>query len=84
MAGFMPVMSRPLKRIVPRVGGRNVVSRLKQVVLPAPFGPISAWIVPGLHAQIDVVHGDEAAELSGQPLCLQDGVCHPRTSPRLN
>src|ERR1700733_5270098 len=42
----MPVMSRSLKRIVPRVGGRNAVSRLKQVVLPAPFGPMSAWIVP--------------------------------------
>src|SRR3954451_19817231 len=24
----------------------NFVSRLKQVVLPAPFGPISAWMVP--------------------------------------
>ena len=42
----MPVMSRPLNLIVPRVGGRNAVSRLKQVVLPAPFGPISAWVVP--------------------------------------
>src|SRR5215510_2735356 len=30
----------------PRVGWRNLVSRLKQVVLPAPFGPISAWMVP--------------------------------------
>src|SRR3954452_11270932 len=30
----------------PRVGWRNLVSRLKQVVLPAPFGPMSAWIVP--------------------------------------
>src|SRR5665213_1989688 len=30
----------------PEVGVRNFVSRLKQVVLPAPFGPISAWIVP--------------------------------------
>src|SRR5712691_10808984 len=30
----------------PRVGLRNFVSRLKQVVLPAPFGPISAWMVP--------------------------------------
>ena len=39
-------MSRPLKRIVPALGCRNLVSRLKQVVLPAPFGPISAWIVP--------------------------------------
>src|SRR5215469_3192166 len=25
---------------------RNLVSRLKKVVLPAPFGPISAWISP--------------------------------------
>src|SRR5262249_13734257 len=30
----------------PRVGARNLVSRLKQVVLPAPFGPIIAWMVP--------------------------------------
>ena len=74
-------MSRPLKRIVPRVGGRNAVSRLKQVVLPAPFGPIRAWIVPGAHGQRHVVHGDEAAELAGQVHGFQDGVAHPRTSP---
>src|SRR5438132_13648673 len=30
----------------PCVGLRNLVSRLKQVVLPAPLGPINAWIVP--------------------------------------
>src|SRR5436190_5645780 len=30
----------------PLVGLRNLVSRLKQVVFPAPFGPISAWMVP--------------------------------------
>src|SRR3954471_749388 len=30
----------------PRVGFRNFVSRLKQVVLPAPFGPIKAWMLP--------------------------------------
>src|SRR5260221_1379441 len=45
-AGFSRVMSWPLKRIVPRVGCRNLVSRLKVVVLPAPLGPISAWMVP--------------------------------------
>ena len=45
-AGFSCVMSWPLKRICPRVGIRNLVSRLKQVVLPAPLGPISAWISP--------------------------------------
>src|SRR4029079_3115575 len=32
--------------MLPRVGCRNLVSRLKQVVLPAPLGPISAWMVP--------------------------------------
>ena len=72
-----------LERMVPRVGGRNEVSRLKQVVLPAPFGPISAWICPVSHAQIDAVDGDEAAELAGQPVGLQDGVAHPRPSPML-
>src|SRR4029078_5769374 len=30
----------------PLVGCRNLVARLKTVVLPAPFGPISAWIEP--------------------------------------
>src|ERR1700756_3184073 len=30
----------------PALGSRNLVSRLKTVVLPAPFGPINAWIVP--------------------------------------
>src|SRR5215510_832614 len=45
-AGLLPVMSRPLKRMRPRVGVRKWVRRLKHVVLPAPFGPMSAWIVP--------------------------------------
>ena len=45
-AGAEPVISRPLKKIWPRVGSRKCVSRLKQVVLPAPFGPISAWMLP--------------------------------------
>ena len=40
------VMSSPSYRIWPRVGARNLVSRLKKVVLPAPFGPISAWMCP--------------------------------------
>ena len=47
-AGRSPVMSCPLNRIVPVVGSRNFVSRLKQVVLPAPLGPIRAWIEPRL------------------------------------
>ena len=45
-AGRTPVMSRPLNTIRPTVGAMNLLSMLKQVVLPAPFGPIRAWIVP--------------------------------------
>src|SRR6266581_5118445 len=47
-AGLEPVISRPLYKIWPRVGERKCVSRLKQVVLPAPLGPISAWMRPRL------------------------------------
>src|SRR5262249_21830763 len=32
--------------ISPPVGRMNLVRRLKQVVLPAPFGPINAWMLP--------------------------------------
>ena len=39
-------MSRPVVDDLPGGGSRNFVRRLKTVVLPAPFGPISAWIVP--------------------------------------
>src|SRR5437763_16898108 len=39
-------MSCPLYRIFPADGLRNLVRRLKHVVLPAPFGPINAWILP--------------------------------------
>ena len=41
-SGLSPVISWPLKRIWPRVGSRNLVRRLKQVVLPAPLGPMRA------------------------------------------
>jgi hypothetical protein len=45
-AGRSDVMFSPLNLMVPAEGVRNLVRRLKQVVLPAPFGPISAWILP--------------------------------------
>ena len=41
-AGRSFVMSTPLKAMLPLVGVKNLVSRLKQVVLPAPLGPIRA------------------------------------------
>ena len=39
-AVLMPWMSLPSSRMVPWVGWYTLVSRLKTVVLPAPFGPI--------------------------------------------
>src|SRR5688572_15307308 len=40
-------MFLPSKWIVPVVGGKNPVRRLKAVVLPAPLGPMSPTISPG-------------------------------------
>ena len=45
-AGLTSVMSLPLNRIWPLLGIRNLVRRLKTVVLPAPLGPIRAWMLP--------------------------------------
>src|SRR4029453_6964621 len=41
------VMSRPAKWMVPASGRMLPVSWLTKVVLPAPLGPIRAWISPG-------------------------------------
>ena len=41
---------------------------LKNVVLPAPFGPIRLTIVRSRDREVDVVHGDEAAELLAHAL----------------
>src|SRR2546421_5139105 len=40
------VMSSPAKRIVPASGRRLPASWLMKVVLPAPFGPITACVSP--------------------------------------
>src|SRR6185312_1818571 len=40
------VTSRPRKRMVPESAARPPVSWLTSVVLPAPLGPIRAWISP--------------------------------------
>src|SRR2546430_2132963 len=40
------VMSSPAKRTRPRSGKRLPASWLIRVVLPAPFGPMIAWVSP--------------------------------------
>src|SRR5262244_4275760 len=44
--GGVPAMSRPSKMIRPEVGVCCPVSRLKKVVFPAPFGPITECSEP--------------------------------------
>ena len=44
--GGRPWISRSLKRTVPSSGARKPESRSKRVVLPAPFGPMTALTVP--------------------------------------
>src|SRR4029453_3725993 len=44
--GASPVMSRPSSTTAPASGLRCPVTRLKNVVLPAPLGPMIAAIVP--------------------------------------
>src|SRR5256885_12226254 len=40
------VTSRPPKRMVPASGRRSPASSAMSVVLPAPFGPMTAWVSP--------------------------------------
>src|SRR5262249_60561457 len=45
-SGVEPAMSVPLKRMRPLVGRRTPVRQLKNVLLPAPLGPMIARISP--------------------------------------
>ena len=66
-----PAMSSPPSRIRPASGRSAPVMRLKKVVLPAPFGPITAVSEPVVEAQADAVHGAHAAERLAQVLDRQ-------------
>ncbi len=48
--------------------------QLNTVVLPAPFGPISAVMWPLLGRERQVVDGGEAAEAHGQVVDAEDRV----------
>ena len=48
--------------------------QLNTVVLPAPFGPISAVMSPRAAVEGEIVDRDQAAEAHGQMLDAQHGV----------
>ena len=71
-AAARPAMSRPSRRIVPVSGRIWPFSMLKQVLLPAPFGPISASISPAASAEETSAHGLDAAIGLGEAADLEE------------
>ena len=50
--GALPTMSSPLKTMAPRSGGTMPERMFSNVVLPAPFGPISEWMWPVFNSML--------------------------------
>ena len=80
-SGGSPVMSSPLNRMRPEVGRSTPVRQLKNVLLPAPFGPMMARISPRADLEVDVVERGQSAEADGQALGAQHRDRH--APPRL-
>src|SRR5882762_1492674 len=62
------VMSSPAKRTRPRSGRRSPASWLISVVLPAPFGPMMAWVSPSRISRLTSSHASSAPKLLERPL----------------
>src|ERR671915_1835843 len=67
------VMSAPAKRTVPVSGSRLPASWLMKVVLPAPFGPITAWVSPSLTSKSMPSQARSAPKLFVSPLTSSIG-----------
>ena len=70
-----------LKRDLAARGRQEGGQQVEACRLAGAVGTDQGVDVARLHAQIDGIDSHEAAELSRQAFGLQDGVCHPRTSP---
>ena len=55
-------MRSPAKVMAPSSGANTPAIMLNSVVLPAPFGPITAKIAPCAHAEAHLVDREQAAE----------------------
>ena len=74
-AVVMPMVSRPLSSMEPLLGSYTLVSRLKTVVLPAPFGPISPVISVGPMARSNSL-------TASRPPKLMPSLLHSSTGGR--
>ena len=78
VCGGLPVTSVPSNTIWPEVGLYTPVSMLKNVVLPAPFGPIRLTIDRTGNGEVEIGDGDQPAELFADVLDGEEVVSHPR------
>ena len=75
-AACRPVMSRPSKNTRPLSAGSRPEIRLKNVVLPAPFGPMMACSCPPGSDEAEIVDRRQTAESLRQMLGAQDRLAH--------
>src|SRR5712691_106091 len=73
-SGVTPSMRAPAKRIVPSSGGNAPAIILNSVVLPAPFGPITAKIAPSGTVKL-------TSWTARTPLKRFDRPCTSRSTP---
>ena len=81
-AGLTAVIGRPSKIIAPSLGGKKPLIRLNRVVLPAPFGPMTARNSPGSTRQRNIVQRRQRAEAAGD--IFQPQQAHDRLRRRKN
>ena len=73
-AGREPVISRPLKKIWPRVGRQEVREQVEAGRLAGAVRADQRVDRAATHRQVDVLDGDEALELLGEPARLENRV----------
>src|SRR5712672_621042 len=69
-----PVMTSPAKMTSPAVGFRTLVIRLNTVDLPAPFGPMTARILPASRLMSTASTATSAPKRRTSPLHSSSGI----------
>ena len=75
-------MFRPSSRICPSSGSYTPVTRLKRVVLPAPFGPITRDDLALADRQVEL--GDDPQAAEGERHALEREQRHQTISTRFS
>ena len=81
--GGSPVMSSPLKRMRPEVGRSTPVRQLKNVLLPAPFGPMMARISPRCTSKLTLLSAVSPPKRTVRPSVRRIGAGPERDLPAL-